>query len=185
MSEPDPIAEIIEGRLWQSGSRAARREVEALRINAIVCVGEEYQQWARQWSKVDHSIREKRVPPKFRVLAKLPLFDCDDCLDVAACDAAIDLVVRLLSDPERRVLVHCSAGVYRSVHVCAGVVAAIEGCSGEKAFMRTDRRRLVKNPRRSLGMRGWHEHVATFSHRAHPTTANSQSEQSRTQEEER
>ena len=158
------IHEIIPGRLWQSGCPVPLCEVKEAGINAIVNVGQDQQQWLKQWRLGIWDTFQPVDQVRQAVYLYVPLMDADGCLDAIACDVAIRGAVHLLSDPRRRVLIHCEAGHYRSVHVTAGVLAAVEGLAPTEAFREADRRALGRGtPRESLGMAGWNEHVATFA----------------------
>ena len=163
------IREVIPGRLWQSGCPVPLEQIEEAGVNAVVNVGHALQPWVVEW--MHRTVTENfRGPekPRQRVHVHAPLWDAPDCLDPVACDVAISAAVRLLSDPWRRVLIHCEAGAFRSIHVTAGVLAAVEGLPPAKAFREADRRTGHRNPRESLGMDGWHEHVATFGRHRFP-----------------
>jgi hypothetical protein len=160
-----PVCEMIGGRLWQSGCPVPWSKVRELNINAVVNVGHAEQPWLGAWRE---RIFAQWCPENVRghVYLHLPLMDCSGGLDVPACDLAIRSALALMADPERRILVHCEAGAFRSVHVCAGVVASWFRLRGEEAFRYVDRHAGRKNPRESLGLLGWHEHVQTFGRSA-------------------
>lgn len=160
-----PLSEMVPGGLWQSGCPVRLEKVHAARINAIVNVGHEQQQWLKQWAREVDGRFHGPVQPRHHVYARIPLYDAPGCIDVPATDAAIGLVLALLRDRARRVLVHCEAGVYRSVHVTAGVLARLEGLDYAAAFREADRRAGVEPHRDCLGLDGWDRHARTFGNR--------------------
>ena len=160
-----PMIELVPGRLWHSGSIVPLREVVDAKINVILNVGDDELIWMERWEEEVDS-RLSKENNRRAIYARIVLLDADDTIDVVATDAAIDFGLGLLrSDPERRVLVHCDAGAYRSVHVAAGILSAIENLPGREAFRQVDLRHGFEDPRSSLDLRGWAEHVGTFYRR--------------------
>lgn len=119
----DRFSEILRGTLWQSGSAVDYKEVQAARINAIIAVGGGEQTWIAHWRFKVNAEFMGRPQSRMSVYVRAPLVDSSHCLDVDSCEATVGLVLRLLRDPERRILVHCDMGAFRSVHVTACVVA--------------------------------------------------------------
>src|SRR5690606_20282342 len=128
----DHVHEIIPGRLWQSGSRVSWTEARWCGIDAIVAVGGEQQPWLEAlmeegWKAV------RPGAPRLPVFVHMPLIDATGMLDRPTAETAAALVVRLIRDG-RSVLVHCDAGVYRSVFICALVLAEIQGIDRRAAY---------------------------------------------------
>lgn len=159
------LCEMLRARLWQSGCPVPFEKIKAARINAVVNVGHEEQPWLAAWRDLIFCGFHPQEQVRQHVYLHAPLFDASHCLDVRACDTAIGVALALLRDSDRRILVHCEAGAFRSIHVTAGIVAAERSLSGEQAFRYVDRLSGAKNPRSSLGMGGWHEHVQSFGGR--------------------
>lgn len=156
----------IGERLWLSGRPVSLDEVEAHRINTVISVGGP-QRWMSRWMlNADEELVTDTGSPHLKVAMHAPLIDSPGTLDPVAADAVIDAVCRLHTDPVRRILIHCDAGVYRSVHVAACVLSRIEGIGGGEAMARIDGVRSTRGRKRtSLGFAGWDEHLAAFTGR--------------------
>ena len=163
------FTEVIVGRLFQSGRPVPREIVEAREVNAIVSVSGGEQPWIEDWMEAGgDSLKPGR--PQQRIRAQVPLIDASNWLDEAAADAAIRLVLRLLyGDDTRRVLVHCDAGAFRSVHVAACVLAEMQAVPAPLALAEIDKGRGRTPPRNSLGLPGWNEHLLTWGPADPPT----------------
>jgi hypothetical protein len=153
--------EIIPQRLYQSGLPISLVEVIAKDIDTIINVGHEELPWLTAWKLY---WLDKFNPDNIRqpLYFHAALMDCPNGLDEVACNLTILNADLLLKATDRKILVHCEAGAYRSIHVCAGIVAKNTLCPGATAFQIVDRRTGHTNPRSSLGLAGWKEHAKSW-----------------------
>lgn len=147
----------VTDRIYQSGCPVPRADVEATGVTAILSVARAEQPWVGSWAEDGWPPTPER--PQLHIRLRVPLIDASGYLDAAAADAAVAAALRLLGDPRRRLLVHCEAGAFRSVHICACILAHWCGLSGPDAFAYVDRRRGYREPRRGLDLAGWREHL--------------------------
>jgi len=157
------FTEVIPGRLFQSGRPVPREIVEHRDVNAIVSVSTGEQPWIKNWMEGGgESLKPGR--PQQRLRVQVPLIDASNWLDVAAADAVVEMVYHLLSgDDTRRVLVHCDAGAFRSVHIAALVFSRMHALPPRYAFAEIDEQRGHKPPRDTTGLPGWVEHLDSYN----------------------
>ncbi len=139
VGQPGVVHEIIPGRLFLSGCRPSMENVSWEEVNAIVNVGDADLPWLDGW-KAHVRSHIAIGQPRLAVYLKATLIDAENFLDPHAAEAAAGLVLRVLEDPERRVLVHCDMGAFRSVLVASLVLATSRGLSGTDARKEVHRR---------------------------------------------
>lgn len=132
MEAYDRVREVLPGRLWQSGSRVASEHWPT--FDAVVAVGNGVQPWIDEWMEAGWKRCGYRPPAEKRlpVFVHAPLIDARQMLDEPTAEATARFVLNLLGTG-RKVLIHCDAGVFRSVFVAALVVAVELQCPGWKA----------------------------------------------------
>ncbi len=157
-----PLAEVIAGRLWQSGRPVPLQAIEERGINVVVSVGGA-QPWIGDWIEQANFSELDDRRPVLRLSVHAPLIDREGGLDVVAADTVIAGILRLLEDPERRVLVHCDAGRTRSVHIAACVLALRTGISGSEALGKVDAAGGRWPVRERLGLEDWDRHLAAIA----------------------
>lgn len=160
------LAEVIVGRLWQSGRPLPLEAVEERGINAVVSVGGA-QPWIADWVEQAKFSDLEEGLPVLRIALHAPLIDREGGLDVVAADTVVAAVLRLLDDPDRRVLVHCDAGHFRSVHIAACVLALRSGISGREALGKVDAAGSHWPVRKAMGFEDWDRYLDEVTTKLH------------------
>lgn len=156
------FVEVVAGRLFQSGYPVPRDIVEARDVNAVVSVSNSEQDWIEDWMERDAQ-NLRPGSPQQRIRAQIPLIDATGWLDAPGATAAVDFIYRLLaSDDQRRVLVHCDMGAFRSVHVAACVLSRLHNIPPRYAFREIDKKHRGGEARETTGLRDWNEHLDRY-----------------------
>jgi len=119
------VNEILEGRLWQRGqfltaSRSSKRAtLDNLGIDVIVNL----------WTKPDPDLDAR---PNERLYVHWPIHGTK-VEDKFLLRLMVKFIVRLI-EHDHKVLIHCEAGVNRSIFLVTLVVAALEKISTENAL---------------------------------------------------
>jgi hypothetical protein len=142
---PDVVNVVLEGRLWQSGCYVRRADLPA-RLDVVIAVGDAHgprddaddEEWWKAWGADLSRVEPGR--PQRPIHIHAPLIDTHRAgmLDFTTAEAVARFGA-LMMRRGRKVLVHCDAGMFRSVLVAALVVHYFTGCSGPDALARVRR----------------------------------------------
>lgn len=151
----------VAPRLYQSGCPVDVDDVNEAGINAVVDVGDMVNDWQTAWAK---GFPEGFGPdnPRRRAFLHIPLHDAPGFLDPVAAETAAEAVLRFLGDTERRVLIHCDAGAYRSRYVTALVLAEGLGCDGPTALKAFEYVAGYREPSKEFGFMDWDQHLQSW-----------------------
>lgn len=137
IEKPDHVHKIIDGKLWQSGCYVRRADIP--NVDAIIAVGDAHgprdpdgTEWWKEWVSDLSRVHEGNCERPIMIHAPLLDMHRPGMLDRPAADGVARFGAYLLRRG-RKVLVHCDAGMFRSVLVAALVVHHFTGCSGEDA----------------------------------------------------